>query len=64
VKRNFSFRTLLAAALACLPVVAASADTKVVAGIPTAFAPYMSGIVYANHPADREQGRDLWRDRA
>ena len=47
MKRKLSFRTLLAAALACLPAYAASADTKVVAGIPTAFAPYMSGIVYA-----------------
>ena len=47
MKLKLRIRTLLAAALACLPLAAASADTKVVVGFPTAFAPYMSGLVYA-----------------
>jgi NitT/TauT family transport system substrate-binding protein len=60
VKLKFSLRTLYAAVLACLPALAASADTKVVAGIPTAFAPYMSGIVYAKTMGFfKEEGLDV-----
>ena len=43
----FAIRAVGAALLACLPVLAASAQTKVVAGIPSPILPYMAGVVYA-----------------
>ena len=47
MRANLLLRTVCAAIVACLPAFAASAQTKVVAGIPSPILPYMAGVVYA-----------------
>jgi NitT/TauT family transport system substrate-binding protein len=47
MRANLLLKAACAAIVACLPAFAASAQTKVVAGIPSPIVPYMAGVVYA-----------------